>query len=153
MMLSELLKYIAVLASSMVKFLFGPISGLAMDLHYVETFILTVSGMMLSVVLFTFLGEKIRLFYFKYINRNYNPFAFRNKIKIWQSWGMKGVAFLTPVLLSPIGGTLIAVAFGESRRRIFTYMLVSAVFWGLAITFIAYKLGSLDLAVLFQKNS
>jgi hypothetical protein len=151
-MWSEIIKYITVLASSMVKFLFGPISGIAMDLHYVETFVLTVVGMMLSVVIFSFLGEKIRIFYFKYINKNYNPYSFRNKIKIWKNWGMKGVAFLTPVLLSPIGGTLIAVAFGESRKRIFAYMLVSAVLWGLAITFIAYKIGSLDFTTLFQKS-
>lgn len=152
-MLDELTKYSAVLLSSMVKFLFGPLTGIATGLSFLETFLFTVIGMMASVVIFMFIGEKLRLFYFKYINRNYNPFSFRKKIKIWNNWGMKGVAFLTPVLLSPIGGTVIAVAFGESRKRIFTYMLISAIFWGITITFLVFKFGTFDFSNLLHRNS
>jgi hypothetical protein len=51
-------------------------------------------------------------------------------------YGLLGVSLLTPVLFTPIGGTIVAASFGENRKRIFKYMLVSAVLWAVIFSFI-----------------
>ena len=45
-------KYISVVLASMVKFVAGPITGMALGLQWYETALGTVVGMMLSVVIF-----------------------------------------------------------------------------------------------------
>jgi hypothetical protein len=45
---------------------------------------------------------------------------------------------LTPVILTPIGGTLLAVGFGSPRPKILLYMLISAGFWSVVLTFSIY---------------
>jgi hypothetical protein len=45
-----------------------------------------------------------------------------------------GVAVLTPVLFTPIGGTILANSFGETRKRIIFYMFVSSIVWGFALS-------------------
>ena len=65
----------------------------------------------------------------------------RNIIKIFQKFGMGGIAFLTPVLLSPIGGTVVATLLGVPRQRILLHMLWSAIFWGAALTLASARFG------------
>jgi ABC-type sulfate transport system permease subunit len=57
---------------------------------------------------------------------------------------MIGVAMLTPVILSPIGGTIIAVSFGEDKWRIFIYMLLSSILWSLILSVIFYYIKSIS---------
>ena len=42
----------------------------------------------------------------------------RNIIKVFKRFGMGGIAFLTPVLLSPIGGTVVATLLGVPRSEL-----------------------------------
>lgn len=132
-MLIDFAKYIAVYTSSMVKFIAGPLLGAGSGLALWETVLFTILGMMTSVFLFsTIAGKKVRELVLKIFYKNRKLFSpkTRRTVKIWRSYGLTGVAFLTPVLFSPIGGTLIASSFGESKKRIFVYMLASSIFWG-----------------------
>jgi len=140
-------KYISVIVASMLKFIGGPLSGVALGLHWVETFLLTVTGMMVSVVLFTFLGQTLKRTLLKRFYARRKLFTPRNRrlVRIWRNYGMSGVAFLTPLLLTPIGGTMVAASFGETRLRIFIYMLVSALFWGFIFSFAIDKMGKTAL--------
>jgi len=65
----------------------------------------------------------------------------RNIIKVFRRFGMGGIAFLTPLLLSPIGGTIIATLLGVPRGRILLHMLWSAVFWGGVLTLASVRFG------------
>jgi hypothetical protein len=136
-------KYLSVIAASMLKFIAGPLTGVALDLHWLETFSLTVAGMMLSVFIFTYLGHTLKTTLLRRFYKNRKLFTSRNRriVRIWTKYGMAGVAFMTPLLLTPIGGTMIAASFGESRIKIFFYMFVSAVFWGLIFTLIIDAVG------------
>ena len=67
----------------------------------------------------------------------------RNIIKVFRKFGMGGIAFLTPVLLSPIGGTVIATLLGVPRQRILLHMFWSALLWGGALTFASMHFGHL----------
>lgn len=137
-MFPDYLDYIKVVVMSGVKFIFGPIYGVVdQHLSLLETIIFTIVGMMLSVIIVTYLGEFIRRKLFPNKNDS-NTIKVnkkrRNIVKIWNKHGVKGVAFLTPLLFSPIGGTLIAVSFGAKRKDIFLYMFLSAVLWGIVLS-------------------
>lgn len=141
----DIIKYISVVITSMFKFLIGPAVGYKLHLSFLETFLFTVLGMMLGVILFTFLGRQIKKQIYNRIFKHKKLFTPRNRriVRIWIKYGLFGIAFMTPIFLSPIGGTLIAVSFGEKRKKIFLYMLVSGIFWGLVEVALIYFFGSI----------
>jgi membrane protein DedA with SNARE-associated domain len=138
-MWEEILKTLTVYLWSMVKFFFGPIGGKAAGLHIVTAMIVTVAGMMTVVVLFTYFGEFIRE---KIIERIFKKKANnkppKKKSNFLTKYGLVGVAALTPILLSPIGGTLIAVGISPNRERIIIYMFISACVWSVLLTCAVY---------------
>lgn len=58
----------------------------------------------------------------------------RKFVRIWRKYGLVGVAFLTPVILSIPIGTVIANAFEDNKKKIFVYMFFSILFWSLLLT-------------------
>ena len=138
-----LFKYLGVWSSSMLKFIFGPIGGYTLGLSFLETVLLTVAGMMSAVLLVTFLGKKIKLWLKGLYKKPTLLFTKKNrrKVTIWRKYGIKGVAFLTPLLLTPIGGTLTAVSFGEKPNKILFYMLISGAFWAVVFSGAIYIFG------------
>jgi hypothetical protein len=49
---------------------------------------------------------------------------------------------LTPIILTPIGGTLLAVSSGSPREKIVFYMFISASFWSVVISSAVYFFGN-----------
>ena len=141
----DLLKYISVIVTSMFKFLIGPPVGYQLDLSFLESFLLTTLGMMAGVIVFTFLGRQIKIHIYDRFIRPKQLFTPRNRriVRVWRKYGLLGIAFLTPIFLSPPGGTLIAVSFGEKRRRIFLYMFVSGAFWSFIEVALIYFFGNI----------
>ncbi len=142
-MWEEILKALPVAVSSSVKFIFGPLGGYAVGLHLITTIGATVVGMMGSVTAFTFFGDWLRSkiidrFFSK--SKKFSP-GNRKFIGIWKKYGMAGVAFLTPLLLTPIGGTILAVAFGSPKEKILLYMFISAVWWATVFSVAIYLFG------------
>lgn len=132
-MLSTVTKYFTVCFSSMFKFILGPIIGPHEQLSLLETTICTIIGMMTSVIIISYIGENIRdyLIFRKKKKGTYKVFTRRKRriVRVFQKFGMGGIAFLTPLLLTPIGGTVIAVSLHINRRKIILYMFISALFW------------------------
>lgn len=139
---TDIVKYLSVFVLSMFKFVLGPITALPLDLPYLVAVALTAGGMMATVCLLTFAGSGLRNRWMAQLNRNRKRFSpgSRRMVRIWRKYGILGTAVLTPLLLTPIGGTLVAIAFGEKKWRIVYYMLASAVFWGFVITAAVYYL-------------
>ncbi|MFT5618091.1 MAG: hypothetical protein ACI85I_001320 [Arenicella sp.] len=141
----EISKYISVITGSMLKFILGPVTGTSLGLSFLEIYFCTVFGMMATVVGITYFGTPLRNKIAKLIGKRKKRKVFtpRNRriVKVWKQHGMKGVAFLTPLLLSPPFGTIIAVSFGEDKKKIIFYMFISAVLWGLVFTALVYTLG------------
>ena len=130
-------KYLIVTAWSMFKFVFGPLIGVTFGLHPVETYFCTVTGMTLTAILFSNKLIRGRILGFlekrKKKKKIFTPRT-RTLVRVWKKYGMRGVAFLTPLLLTPPFGTLVAVSFGESRQKIVLYMFISAAFWAAVLT-------------------
>ena len=147
-MFATVAKYVSVFLLSMVKFFGGPLTGAALGLNFWQTFGLTVAGMMTSVLLFSIIGTAVSKYYAK--NRRLQKKPVFNKksrriVKVWQQFGMGGIAFLTPILLSPIIGTILATVLGAKRGQILLHMLWSAVLWGSVFTFALIHLRHLDI--------
>ena len=142
-MIETLLKYASVYLISMFKFFLGPIAGLASQLSFVESAIFSILGMMTTVFIILVLGKFGR----DWLNEKFGLERILDKQsdtlkKIWNNYGIPAVAFLTPPLLTPIGGAILAITLEPSRRKIMSYMLVSAVFWGFAGSFLLDRLGT-----------
>ena len=146
-MLELLAKYLTVLLSSTIKFVGGPIAGLATGLSYVETALFTALGMMTTVLVFTLLGAPLRKFLQRTIWKNKKRFTRRNRrfVYIWKRWGLLGVSFLTPLILTPVGGALLANIFGGPKKQIIMYMMASAFFWGFVICGLFFSVKGLVL--------
>jgi len=113
-------KYFTVFSVSAFKFIFGPLTGYLLKLNLLETAFFTVTGMMFTVVVITYAGGKLRAKIIKWFfskRRIFSPKT-RKIVRIWRSYGVWGVAFLTPLLFSPPIGAAIAVSFGEKKFRI-----------------------------------
>ncbi len=63
-------------------------------------------------------------------------FTKRNRllVKLKVKYGLMGIAFLTPVLLSIPIGTFIATKLVTNKKKIILYMSVSVVFWAILLT-------------------
>jgi len=138
-MLGDLLKYIVVFLISMFKFIGGPAFGAAFDLNVPITAVMSILGMMTTVIIISFFGIRLRLWIQKKFTFQRKVFTKQNRriVKVWRGYGEFGVSFFTPIFFSPVLGTLIVTALGGKRRRVITYMFISAVFWAFLIALLS----------------
>ncbi len=135
--MEEAMVYITIYLLCMVKIIFGPTMGYAAGFHPLVTTLLTITGMMTTVSIFSVFGERlrhtafIRFFKFKKVFSKKS----RKFVTLWKKYGIIGISFLTPILLSPPGGAILALAFGGSRKQMFVYMFVFSVLWSCLLTY------------------
>ena len=128
-MWEEILKAIPIYLLCTLKVVFGPTLGYAAKLHILTTIICTAGGMMTSVVAFTYFGEWLRMKILKKWISKRKKFSPNNRriVIVWKKFGLVGIALLTPLGLTPIGGTILAVSFGAPKEKIILYMLISSI--------------------------
>ncbi|QMW02422.1 hypothetical protein [Spirosoma foliorum] len=138
-------KYISVIIASTIKFVGGPLSGVTLGLTWLETAICTTVGMMLSVIVVTYAGAALQALWQRYRPSTPKRFTKRTRlaIRIWKRAGLAGIALLTPLILTPIGGTIIALSFGVKRGQLMLYMLISAAAWAVVQTLAFYQIPGL----------
>ncbi|MCS7188416.1 MAG: hypothetical protein RMJ66_01785 [Bacteroidia bacterium] len=125
------LAYLSIFLMSGFKFMVGVGMSLAMGLGFWEQFITTTSGGIVGVWFFTYLGDRVRAWIARRRKRMTTSTLPSRWAYLWEKYGLWGVAFLTPPILSPPIGTAIAIAFGSSRLRIAWRMSLSMILWGL----------------------
>ncbi|HYF70088.1 MAG TPA: hypothetical protein VD884_18230 [Ohtaekwangia sp.] len=142
-MWEEIAKAIPIYFSAMIKFIVGPLGGYTIGLNLFTTIITTVASTMTVVLVLSFFGDVLRkrVFASYYLKRK--KFSERNRklITIWRKYGLPGVAALTPLLLTPIGGTLLALSFGTPKNKLIFYMFVSASVWSVVFSTAIYFFG------------
>ena len=143
-MWETILKVATVYFSSMLKFIFGPLGGYAAGFSLITTILVTVAGMMTVVLVFTFFGNWIREKIIARFSKKRKKFSPRNRrfVTIWKKYGLIGVAALTPIILTPIGGTLLAVSSGSPKEKIIFYMFISAAVWSVLFSVGLYFFGN-----------
>jgi hypothetical protein len=138
----EIAKYFSIMLASMLKFFGGPIAGFLTGVPIQKTILLSAGGMMLAVILTTIFAKTITNFLEKRAKAKKQIFTSRARfsVKIWQKLGLFGIALLTPVLFTPIGGTLMALSFRANIFKMIGYMLISSLFWGYLVSLAIYEL-------------
>ncbi|SNS02676.1 MULTISPECIES: hypothetical protein [Hymenobacter] len=132
----------------MFKFVAAPVAGVAAGVAPQLIWILSVAGMMTTVLLVSGLGKAWAMHQRRKRAEKGKPlFSRRSRtiVSIYRRFGIVGIAFLTPILFSPIGGTVIATQLHVPRWRILVHMLWSAMFWGGAFTLLAIKFSHLPI--------
>ena len=121
-MIMEFLEYLLVMGLSSSKVLLGVASAVGFDMDFSEIFLTVAVGGVLGIALYATLGKEVRDWVLR--RRRAKGVAIKQLtasrikrlrllIKIWRRFGIVGIAFLTPPLLTPPVGTAIALAFGE----------------------------------------
>ena len=59
-MINEALIYFSIYVLCMFKIIFGPTMGYAAGIHPLITSVITISGMMTTILIFSLLGERLR---------------------------------------------------------------------------------------------
>jgi len=129
----SIITFFGIYILTLFKFIAGPVLGSAAGYSFWEIMLVTILGTMSSVTLFTFLGVKLKKIYQAKFGKTQKIFSKKSRqiVSLWSKYGELGIAFLTPIVLTPIGGTLILVSFGTKKRKIFSYMLISAIIWAI----------------------
>ncbi|MGY6522472.1 MAG: hypothetical protein ACXIUD_12120 [Mongoliitalea sp.] len=136
-MIEYVLKVFVIYIATLFKFIAGPVLGLAAGLSALEMLVVTVGGMMTTVFSITLLGDWFRANWQLGVSKKKKVFSPKTRkiVTVWRKYGVLGVATLTPLLLTPIGGTVIMNAFNVKKEKIFLYMFLSAMFWGVIFSF------------------
>jgi membrane protein DedA with SNARE-associated domain len=153
-MTEEILKAIPIFVFCLFKFIMGPTLGYAAGLHIITTIVVTVLGMMTSVVAFTYFGDWLRMKLLKRWMSKRKRFTPGNRqaVRIWNRFGIVGVAILTPILFTPILGTIIAVAFGSPKEKLLLYMFISASVFATLFSVAIYTFGDAVLPDFVKPN-
>ena len=134
--------YFAVMAASSIKFVAGPLTGFGLGLSMLETIVCTWVGMMFTVTVMLTIGRLL----VQQISRIrvQKPKLFSGRVRyavsIWQRFGIKGIAVMTPLLFTPIGGSLLALSFKVPTPRVLFFMAISGIFWSVIFTVLFYQL-------------
>lgn len=134
--------YLGVMIATGLKFIAGPITGFGLGLTWYETVIFTWIGAMLTISLTLSMGKIIIDFIGRFRKKKSVLFSKRVRyaVQVWQKFGIKGIAALTPLIFTPIGGSLLALSFKVSLPRVIFFMAISSFLWALLYTGAIYQL-------------
>jgi hypothetical protein len=131
-----ILKVIAVVFWSAIKYIVGFFMALGMGFNFIETLIYNVGGGMLGVVVYLYLWDfifQLRMKYFppKPITGIKMSKWRRFLIKVIKKYELMGIVILTPIILTPPIGTIIAITLEKNKWKIKRMMFLSFLGWTL----------------------
>ncbi|MCK6639885.1 MAG: hypothetical protein L6Q81_07340 [Bacteroidia bacterium] len=152
---TQWLKIVEVALISSVKFLFAPFEAERQGMGFAQAFGVTTTGGAVGILVFYYAGSaiaawwsnnvaKVKSFFTRrpitdFTGENKRVMTRTNKRVVWikQKFGLVGIAFVTPCLISIPIGTLVAVAFYRKRKPVILYLMISLLLWSLTLNFIA----------------
>ncbi len=155
----SLLHWLEVLVLSGIKFIFAPALSMGLGFSYLQTILVTSLGGLASFYFFYYLSGWLLKFYYKHIynyvhlkrkstmeylviSKSVNSpktkrsFTFLNKtiVRTRISFGITGIAVLTPVLLSiPLGAFLVNKYYRHNNMK-FVYLSLSIFIWSCVVS-------------------
>jgi hypothetical protein len=126
-----LLELLFTAALGAVELSFGVLGGVALGLPLILVGVATVLGNLVALVLTLLAGERLQ----RWIYRRPGLARRRKRIeRVWNRYGVLGVAFLAPIITGAVFGTVLALALGAPPRALLLWMALSTVFRGAALT-------------------
>ena len=148
--MNDLWQILLVFLLSTVKFVFGSVPwALSLGFSFFKTVTVTSAGGFTGVTFFVLMSEQLvaglkkRKAKKSAEHPNEQPkkiFTRKNKmiISVKRRFGLAGIAFLTPLLLSIPIGCFIAVRYFKNKQRVLMYMFCSVLFWA-TTSYYVYK--------------
>jgi hypothetical protein len=123
-----------------------PAAILAYKFHFLKVFAITVSGGLTGTVIFTFLSASLinwwKHFKAKYFTTHKKAKVFtksnRRIIRIKRRFGLAGIAFFTPILLSVPLGAFLGERFYRKKQKVIFALSLSIILWEVVLYFIYY---------------
>ena len=110
---------------------------------FLQTLIVGSLGGITGTVFFTFLIDGISKVYLTFRdkvfpNRPKKKFSGRNRfiIRVKKNFGLTGIAFITPVLISIPVGTFIAMHFYRDKKKVIYKISISVIAWVIVLYFL-----------------
>lgn len=136
---TEVLKILSVFLLSSVKFGIGGVpAAVFANFSFFKAMLITISGGMTGVVVFTYFSDiidhKLRKLFPK--KKDKKKFTRVNKIIVYAKkyFGLVGISVITPLVLSIPLGVFIAMRFyHHEKNKIIRYMFVSITVWAVVI--------------------
>jgi uncharacterized membrane protein len=129
-----LLKLISAAALGALDLWAGIPVGLALGLSLVVSGIAATSGGLVGAVLVTVAGERLQRWLY---SRGWLSKRRKRIERMWERYGILGVAFQAPMLTGAPLGTLVALGLGAPAKRLLFWMCISLVLWGAVLTGVA----------------
>lgn len=148
-----LLACLSTYGGSILKTITGPVLSKALGLPIWTGGLLTAAGMLTPVYGLYYLGRPLRKWVLRFWVKNTDKRLFsrrRRYAKLWARYGAWGIACLTPLILTPIGGSLLAFSLADNPKRVLLPMWICALFWGMLLSY-ATHIGA-DQLLLFIKR-
>ncbi len=123
-----------------------PAALYAVKFDFFKVFAITVSGGLTGTVLFTYVSAGIIKWWAKFKAKYFASHkkakvftkANRRIIKIKRRFGLTGIAFLTPILLSIPLGAFLGERFYKKKSTVIIALSISIILWEIALYFIYY---------------
>ena len=106
-------------------------AGLVLGLPPVLSGIAATSGGLLGAVIVTIAGERLQRWLY---SRRFFSQRRERVERLWNRYGLIGVAFQSPVFAGTLLSTLVALGLGAPARKLLFWISVSLVFWGGVLT-------------------
>ena len=121
------MKLISTAAAGALDVWVGIITGLALGLSPASSGAVSIAGAVAGVTLVVAAGGRLQ----HLIYRSRRLAKRRERIeRVWERYGIPGVALQAPLLTGPLLATLLALALGAPARPLLLWMLASVVLWG-----------------------
>lgn len=133
--------------------MFAPLGGIPLGLSFIETYLSTVAGAVVTAFVFFFASEYfIRRAESKRKRKikeamaegkpipKYKKFTFTNKliVRVKRTLGIYGICLFAPLFLSIPGGTIVSAKFYGKDKRAFPLILIGIFLNGFIICSIVY---------------
>jgi hypothetical protein len=146
---AKLIEVVLILVGSAFKYSFSTVFAADSSLGTIAAFTANFLGGVWGVLCFTYLEDKVKIWYIKRRKNsgNYKAFTRWNKllVKLRRRFGLKGIAFLTPIILTIPVGVAISLTLTHDKAKIVKYILISCFFWT-SVILLPYKLLHIDIS-------
>ncbi len=126
-----LFKFLSTAALGALDLWAGIPVGLVLGFPPLLSGIAATSGGLVGAVLVTVAGERLQRWLY---SRGWLSKRRKRIERMWERYGILGVAFQAPMLTGAPLGTLVALGLGAPAKRLLFWMSVSLVLWGAVLT-------------------
>lgn len=149
------LKVVEVALVASVKFLLAPFAAEGLGFNFGQSFAMTTAGGLAGIITFYYAGTKIAVWWrhlmaliksvftrrpASVIERKPPKRFSRTKrfiVRVKTRFGLAGIAFITPSLISIPIGSLVAANLYRKKKGVLLALMVSLVFWSLVLNALA----------------